>query len=332
MAQLNLNAQTTLKLTVKEASIFCQRMMPGTCLLVQKEGSTSWENFYDQIKGFAYQQGFRYEIEVIQTERKKPVPQDLSAYTYELKRILSKKIVLTESTRFFWKIVELNGKDVTAYPFTLQFMDSLKRITGKSGCNTYSAEVKLNEQQTKMQTQMGLSTRMACEGDVMELEQAFLAQISNTSLKLKQKGNQWIWKKGCKTVLKAEIVEVENQIKETNPAWAYFEGKRLNLIQLNGKSYQAKDVHMEFDVTNQRISGFTPCNSFSGNFEVNGEQLRFKNVTQTEKACLDTEKNKIEKDFLDILSRGNLRYDFADQVLNVYDLNDDLVAMFGIGK
>ena len=60
----------------------CVGVSPQKCMVVNSE------LFYDQIQGFEYQEGTEYKITVRQIPVAEPVPQDASAYTYELVEIL----------------------------------------------------------------------------------------------------------------------------------------------------------------------------------------------------------------------------------------------------
>lgn len=60
------------------------------CLRVQRAGSDEWEIFYDEIHGFEYVPGFRYELEVAVSEVDTPIP-DGSSLRYDLVRILERR-------------------------------------------------------------------------------------------------------------------------------------------------------------------------------------------------------------------------------------------------
>ena len=65
----------------------------ATCLQVQREDklcSEEWSNFYDEIEGFQYEEGYVYELKVRVEEIENP-PMDGSSLRYILIEVLSKK-------------------------------------------------------------------------------------------------------------------------------------------------------------------------------------------------------------------------------------------------
>jgi hypothetical protein len=73
----------------------CQGEGTFDCLLVQQgkqTGSKSWDLFYDDIEGFAYEPGYIYTLRV-KTEKIPDPPQDGSDRRYMLVKIISKKKV-----------------------------------------------------------------------------------------------------------------------------------------------------------------------------------------------------------------------------------------------
>ena len=82
-SQTNSQAQGEI-LTFQIASYLedCIGVSPQKCMVINNE------LFYDQIQGFEYQEGTEYTITVRQIPVAEPVPQDASAYTYELVEIL----------------------------------------------------------------------------------------------------------------------------------------------------------------------------------------------------------------------------------------------------
>lgn len=61
-------------------------------------------------------------------------------------------------------------------------------------------------------------------------------------------------------------------------------------VEIEGMPYKApagaREVHLVF--SDERVTGFTGCNSLTGGFERNGERLRFKPLAMTRMACLPT--------------------------------------------
>jgi hypothetical protein len=80
---------------VNHHTVSCTGEMTGECLLVQTGDNLNtdkWEYFYfhDSIKGFDYEEGYVYTLEVREEKVKNP-PMDGSSINYTLIEILSKE-------------------------------------------------------------------------------------------------------------------------------------------------------------------------------------------------------------------------------------------------
>jgi heat shock protein HslJ len=86
-----------------------------------------------------------------------------------------------------WRVVEIAGEPTFgSNPPTLKFSDG--RLRGDSGCNTFTADVTLDQ----MNIDVGSisSTLRLCEGDVGTTETSFMrALIGATALSFDEKGN-----------------------------------------------------------------------------------------------------------------------------------------------
>lgn len=340
-------SQTVIRMTVNEASKPCRRMMEQTCLQVQKDGSKEWELFYDPIKGFTFEPGFRYEITVIRTERPEPVPQDLSRYLYTLDKIISKTAMPAAGESAapvmeylpapdFWKLTAMNGKQLNSNELYFETNADGTRIFGKRGCNQFNTTATYNKKRTKITTGVLMGTKMACEGEVMELEQEFTAAFSEKTFKLHLDNNLWTWKRKGKVVFAFEKLAAVQPRMIVDPAptertpWDYFNGKNLKVIQLNGTNLTDSKAHFLFDTEHHRFSGSNGCNQVSGVFNSDGVTMVFGQVVSTKMACLDEGVQQTERELMAILHQKDLTVDFAEQVLNIYDASGKLVVMLAV--
>jgi len=77
-----------------------------------------------------------------------------------------------------WVLAELNGKSVDASrPPTLQFLPEDGRVAGFAGCNRYSSAFVREGKSFRFQG--AIATKMACIGDAMAVEGAFLKAIES---------------------------------------------------------------------------------------------------------------------------------------------------------
>ncbi len=319
---------------VNEETQECRRMMEQTCFLVQMDGSQEWTLFYDRIKGFEHEQGYRYEIIVIQTRRPEPIPQDLSEYLYRLDKVVSKTWMYpdkSDDSGLFWKVNSLNGVQLNTDDIFFSFNEDSTMISGKSGCNQFSVPVTFNKKRTKIKTKDITSTLMMCAEDQMQREQTFTSALSNAKFKLSKDGENWIWKKGRKVVFIAESFSMPAPAA-SRTAWDYFDGKRLNVIQLNGQRVDGLDAHLVFDKKAGRFSGNNGCNQTGGAFSSEDGKIRFSEVYSTKMACVDENVQMVEKGINAVFAEKNLTIDFAEQVMNIYGPDGTLVMMLAAEK
>lgn len=335
------NAQTTIKMVVHEEPKACQRMMPMTCLQVQKDGSKEWELFYDPIYGFDYEAGYRYEISVTQTERPAPVPADLSKYIYRLNEVISKKPALVSSEIANWKIVTLNGKAVDNENAYIGLDSTFNRLFGKAACNGFNGQVTFNKRRTKVKTAEFMATKMACEEPIMALEDEVLKSISNRKFKLKMLEDKWVWLVKRKPVFEfipqAKTITEETsrtriEMEKEKTPWDYFTNKTLKVIEVNGKATNASTAKMEFDTQTNRFFGSNGCNQINGSFKSEGGTIEFSNVVSTKMMCSDEIVQQTERAIMENLRKSSLTVDFAEQVINIYDASGALILMLAVSN
>ncbi|MFY7991446.1 MAG: META domain-containing protein [Fluviicola sp.] len=326
----NASAQRTLKMVVNEVPQNCQRMMPQQCLNVKINGSKQWELFYENIQGFDYQAGYVYELVVTETPRPEPIPADLSKLMYKLVKVVSKKAVPVSDQVVHWKIAKFNGKAPANDNVWIGFSDNLDRLSGQLGCNSFNGALTWNKKKTKVTIGELAGTRMYCEG-FMDEEKALSDALRNQTFKLTNKNGVWVWK-SKKTTLELEAVTVEKPAVENKSPWEYFSNKKLVVLQVNGTSIGDIPAHIIFDNRSWRFAGNTGCNQVSGGFNSDGTTLNFTEVVSTKKACIDEKITRVERELLEIMRMSGLTVDFAEQVLNVYDVNGRIVLMLAVNE
>lgn len=68
----------------------CIGVAPMKCMQVRGQPGESWSLFYQQIEGFTFEPGYRYQLEVTK-ERLTDVPADASSLRYRLVKVVSKQ-------------------------------------------------------------------------------------------------------------------------------------------------------------------------------------------------------------------------------------------------
>ncbi|WP_343748242.1 META domain-containing protein [Fluviicola sp.] len=332
-------AQKTIRMVVKEECVPCRRMMPQTCYQVQKNGSKTWELFYENIQGFEYVAGNRYVIDVIETPRPEPVPQDLSKYTYKLGKIISVTPKISSDEGALYRVTRMNGKDMSNVPLSLSFDSTFLRIYGRSGCNNFFSAVKLNKKQTKISVKPGGGTLMACQDDQMAIEREFLATISDKTFKIALKDGKMIWTAKRKEILVFERAEGKPQPEDPaansggrpeKTPWNYFNQQEMKLIQMDGTAVHGTKAGIKMDMATNSFTGSNGCNRISGTMATTRNTVEFSNIMSTKMLCADEVVATTERRFMEILNSKGLTVDFAEQVLNVYDTKGKLVLMFAV--
>lgn len=220
-------------------------------------------------------------------------------------------------------LTKLNGKEIMCSSVYITIDEATKTISGKSGCNTFnlSFEKKGNSCVT---TGSGMSTMMACDKTQMELEDEFMKTIQDRKFRVKKKDNKVYFRNWWgKTIMEFQIQTPESVLQ-------YISDNSWKLIMLNGVGQDYGDTSIAFDFTEHRVSGSTGCNRFFGDIRLEPDFFSFKQMGTTRMAC-DAETNKIENAFLKAISDKKLRFEVADQTLNLYD-GDRAVMVFSIVK
>lgn len=329
------NSQTKLTFVVHEESKPCRRMMEQTCLQIQRKGSKTWELFYENIKGFEFVAGYRYVIEVIETPRPEPVPQDLSKNMYSLSKIISKTPVFVKLDVSDYQVMRLNGKDVSSNAIMFGFDSTFTNLVGFAGCNRFSIPVSFNSKKSKMITKAGVATKMSC-GDVLDkLENEVLNSLNSRKFKVTKMGDLLILKfKGKEIVafmpvLPMPPVQDEAVSRPEKTAWNYFNGRELRLIQMDGVTQKNSNATLLLDADNKGFSGNNGCNRMNGTLVTDRNKVWFKNIITTKMMCADVAATT-EQRIMEIFRMDGLTVDFAEHVLNIYDPSGKLVLMYAV--
>ena len=76
-------------LYVNSELVDCVGVEPQQCMQVRDSPDKDWELFYDEIRGFTFEPGYRYTLRVRVTPVDEP-PADASALRYELVEVVDR--------------------------------------------------------------------------------------------------------------------------------------------------------------------------------------------------------------------------------------------------
>lgn len=106
-------------------------------------------------------------------------------------------------------------------------------------------------------------------------------------------------------------------------------GNKWVLENLDGKKVEwkegEKEVFIQFDGEKKRVSGMAGCNRFFGEYELDGQKLKFSKMGATRMACPDLEK---EAEFFKMLEATD-NYAIKDHQLSLMQKNKVLAVFKG---
>jgi len=171
----------------------CVGVAPQKCLQVRESEDTDWSLFYGQIIGFEYEPGYEYELRVTETEKENPAA-DAPSLEVTLVEVVRQTAVPTtpvsrpesshelQGTHWVLTTFGPNDNQTAVLPdteLTLNFEG--EQINGSAGCNSYFADVSI-EEDGKVSVGLVGSTLMAClDEEVTQQEGDFLATLAQVT-------------------------------------------------------------------------------------------------------------------------------------------------------
>lgn len=171
------SCEETKNLYVADHLVDCTGVSPQKCMLIKEKLADEWQNFYGNIVGFTYEEGYQYLLRVKVSEVKNP-PADGSKYKYTLDQIVEKKkfekeIVLEND----WKVVSMYGiENLTIHP-TIKFDGKEKSINGFAGCNNFMGKYDPETKEMKL-GEMAMTRKMCADMSVENQFTNLLKEIS----------------------------------------------------------------------------------------------------------------------------------------------------------
>ena len=218
-----------------------------------------------------------------------------------------------------WKLVNLTGSDaVEKYNVILDLSES-NRAAGFIGCNRLMGSFALRGANSIQFNSLG-STRMACEDDIMRVE--------NNVLKALKLTDNFIIRDG---------MLILNSIDNSSIA-TFKEVEDISIVNKNWKLTQFKDTavktskkqskEISFILKNDgSMSGFSGCNTFSGNYKlIDSNTISFDEKMITTLLCcsgLEIDENE----FLTMFGLAE-NYTVKNGILNLRNKTGDTLAVF----
>jgi heat shock protein HslJ len=107
-------------------------------------------------------------------------------------------------------------------------------------------------------------------------------------------------------------------------------GSRWRLVELEGEPALsgggAREPHLVFSDTADRVGGATGCNTMGGTYEAEGTSIRFSQIFSTKMACVEDDRMRQEARFLKALETAD-RYAVSGDTLSL-SAGGEVVAKF----
>jgi heat shock protein HslJ len=100
---------------------------------------------------------------------------------------------------------------------------------------------------------------------------------------------------------------------------------RWILAELNGVAVTTDNPYIRFEGAAKMWSANGGCNKVAGRYEMDGTNLTILSSASTRLACVDTEAQQLETDFLKLLAQVT-RFELEDNSLRLYDCSTLLLV------
>lgn len=266
----------------------CVGVAPMKCMLVKENPDDEYQFFYDELEGFTFEPGFTYAVRVL-VEPVANAPADASSLKYTLIEVVSQEPVATAeaagaaaalegSTWQLTGVADANGV-VSATPegveATATFADG--RVSGSSGCNTYSAAYTLDGDSLTIMP--GPMTMMACPGPQMTVEQQFMAALGATAAYEIAGGELHLLNAAGQVVATFTVLEPTSLTGVTWVATMVNDGRQAVVSLLADTTITAV-----FDAEG-KVGGSAGCNRYFAGYTVDGASLVIEPPASTRKMC-----------------------------------------------
>ena len=175
---------------------------------------------------------------------------------------------------------------------TAQFTDT--QISGESGCNRYFGSSTVNQANGSMSINGIGGTRIACTGAANDVEQAYLTALSQVGQYRATSDTLRLLDAGGKVLLRYQATDAAKAIQGDWVVTSFYTCDAL-VSPVQGSTLTAK-----FDA--KQISGEAGCNSFSGEYTVNGDTISIGTLASTLRACADPAVDAQEAKYLQALA------------------------------
>jgi len=213
-----------------------------------------------------------------------------------------------------WDLTEINGKRIYSSKAFLEIDASQDRFSGNAGCNRMFGSVDVNGRNINFGG-VG-TTRMFCSGNgVMKLEADFTRALERVT-RFEKNGNNLSLYARNRLVLRFKGAEKSNP---DNNSSLRLEDKKWVLESIKDRRLPKIETvpFINFDRQKGSAGGNTGCNVFGGNYSVTRDTIAITNLVSTMRACIEDERNNVERQFKNGLENAN-RFEIKGGKLYLY--------------
>jgi heat shock protein HslJ len=183
---------------------------------------------------------------------------------------------LTES---LWLLTELNGQSpIPETSINAQF-DEDGRVSGSSGCNTYSTTYNVSGEQLTFGEEI-ITTLLVCQEPVMEQENEYLQVLRDTATFQIEESNLTLYDVGDKEL--ARFAEISQSLGDTSwTVHSYNTGTQAVTTLISGT-----EITANFSEDGQ-LSGNASCNQYTTTYETEDDTITIGPTAVTERFCAE---------------------------------------------
>jgi heat shock protein HslJ len=300
-------------LYVNSERVPCTGVAPMMCLQVRESEDADWQFFYSGIDGFFFVPGYLYEIVVDVIPVENP-PADGSSLAYVLVELVSKTpdysgepLELVGPT---WLLRSFGEETMVVYdeavsPVSITF-NADGTLNGNAGCNNYFGGY-VDDGSSLTFEPLG-ATQMLCDENAMAVEQAVLGALSGTQA-YTINGNmlEIVYAGGVLTFQAEGTGSLAPAGGEAAAGDALsLEGTDWTLTSMDeamGVAFDPAAVTVTALFDGMRVGGSSGCNSYGGEYSVDGDSITFGMMISTMMACPE-EQMAVEMAYLQALQSG----------------------------
>jgi len=219
-----------------------------------------------------------------------------------------------------WALTELKGTPPAAGVGISAQFSSDGKVSGSAGCNRYNGTYTVSGNSITFSSPMA-TTMMMCEQTVMDQESAYLQALGEAKT-FAVNGDQLTLVGADNTTLVVYQAQTQDLSGTSWEATGYNNGK-LAVIGILGSTTLTADFGKD-----GTLSGTSGCNTYSGGYKVNGDQITIGPLASTMMACSEPAGvMEQEAQYLAALQSA-ATYQIEGNVLQLRTKDDALAAIF----